>query len=83
LKESRLFPKNSKVCNVCEKKLKGTKSAINVPLDGSQMIDFGNDEAFGYQIDPYDSISMAGTKRLTEKPLDFNEVLYEATNDEI
>jgi len=58
-----LFPKNSKVCVVCDKKLKGTKSAINVPLDGSQMMDFGNDEAFDHQVDPYDSVSMTRTKR--------------------
>jgi hypothetical protein len=56
-----------------------SKSAINVLLGNDHTMDFGNDD----QIDPDDSISMVGNKRPAEKPLDFDEVLYEATNDEI
>jgi len=38
------------------------------------MIDFSDDQ----QVDPDDSISMVGNKRLAQKSLDFKEIEYEA-----
>jgi len=63
------------LCATCIKKTGCvSKSAINVPLDISQMIDFSDDQ----QVDPDDSISMVGNKRLAQKSLDFKEIEYEA-----
>lgn len=42
------------------------------------MMDFDNNSAVDHQIDPDDSISMVGNKRLAQKPLDFKEIEYEA-----
>jgi hypothetical protein len=48
------------------------------------MMDFdGGDGITEQQVDPDDSISMVGTKRLAMTPLNFNETLHEVANDEI
>jgi len=67
------------LCTLCDKK--GTKSAINVPLNDNSLSQL--DGILYQQIMPEDSLSMIGNKRQVPNNLDFNEVMYEAThNDE-
>lgn len=70
------------VCAACIKNKSVSKSVVNVPLNNDHMMNFnGNDSVNDKQVDPDDSISMVGTKRSAQKPLNFKEVMYEVNDN--